>query len=130
MRLINWILLFPLVLIALSFAVSNRDGVTLTLWPLPFALDVPIVLFSFVILVLGFFFGGLANWLAGQERRKLARDKRKEADRLAREVQSLKSQLEEQQNSVVSVDEDLSALAATNKGAIQDDSKWLPAKKG
>lgn len=97
MRLINWILLFPLVLIALSFAVSNRGDITLTLWPLPFAVDLPIVFFGFLMILVGFLLGGFASWKGGQNSRKVARENKKKANDLDREVRSLKVEQENQQ---------------------------------
>ncbi|MTI11368.1 LapA family protein [Curvivirga aplysinae] len=116
MRIINWILLFPLVLIAISFAVSNRGATELTLWPFPFSIEMPLVLFGFIMMLIGFLAGGFASWVAGQNKRKEARDTRKKANALDKEVQSLRSELKtEISEAVLPVPSDTEKLPTNSK---------------
>ena len=130
MRLINWILLSPLVLIAISFAVSNREAVELTLWPLPFSVSMPLVLFSFIMILIGFLAGGCASWFAGQNKRKQARDTRKKASELDKKVQSLETELAAEKKVMSETDSSKDAgMLTTEKTTPQlpAKSKWSAA---
>ena len=81
----------------IPIGVSNRQPATLNLDPFgrtpsPFAIDMPLSLLMFLLLMLGVLIGGLATWLGQGKWRRLARLKSREAfqwkgeaDRLARE---------------------------------------------
>jgi len=49
-RYIAWIVTIPFALLLLSFAISNRELVTLGLWPLPFRIDAPVYLVALLII--------------------------------------------------------------------------------
>src|SRR5262249_51442902 len=61
---IAWIVTVPFALLLLSFAISNREAVTLGLWPLPFRIDAPLYLVALLPLLLGVLIGGLVLWFA------------------------------------------------------------------
>jgi len=61
-RYIAWIVTIPFALLLLSFAISNRELVTLGLWPLPFRIDAPLYLVALLPLLLGVLIGGLVLW--------------------------------------------------------------------
>jgi uncharacterized integral membrane protein len=61
-RYIAWIVTVPFALLLLSFAISNREVVTLGLWPLPFRTDAPLYLVALVPLLFGMIVGGLVLW--------------------------------------------------------------------
>ena len=44
MRFLYWIISIPLAVLIAVFAVSNRTAVTLSLWPLPYEVDLPLFL--------------------------------------------------------------------------------------
>ena len=62
MRYIAWIVTIPFALLLLSFAISNREAVTLGLWPLPFRIDAPVYLVALLPLLFGVVIGGLVLW--------------------------------------------------------------------
>ncbi|MBW8724252.1 MAG: LapA family protein [Inquilinus limosus] len=62
MRYIAWIITIPFALLLLSFAISNRELVTLGLWPLPFRIDAPVYLVALLPLLFGVVIGGLVLW--------------------------------------------------------------------
>lgn len=62
MRYIAWIITIPFALLLLSFAISNREMVTLGLWPLPFRIDAPVYLVALLPLLFGVVIGGLVLW--------------------------------------------------------------------
>ena len=79
MRFLTWIITLPIALVAVLFAISNRDLVTLSLWPLPFTLDAPVYLATLVALLVGFMAGGFVTWNAQRRHRRRAR---RSADRV------------------------------------------------
>lgn len=74
MRVIYWIISIPLAVLITIFAVSNRALVTLSFWPLPFEIDLPLFLPLLLALVLGLVIGVAFEWLReGRNRRALRR---------------------------------------------------------
>lgn len=86
MRYLSWIITIPLALLVVSFAVSNRGMVELTLWPLPFQAWAPIYLVGLLALAVGFLAGGLVAWLAGHRHRANARRQTRRAERLEQDL--------------------------------------------
>lgn len=86
MRLIGWLLALPLSLLAVVFAVANRHGLRLELWPLPWSLELPVYLAVLGPLVLGMVLGGVIVWLAGHGSRAAARHHRRRAESLERQL--------------------------------------------
>ena len=77
----------PAVLIAV-FAVANRQDMRLELWPLPWAVDLPAYLAVLGSLVVGMALGAAAMWLSGHGVRRRAREQRRRADSLERQLQT------------------------------------------
>lgn len=86
MRYLSWIVTLPIALVAVLFAISNRDGVTLSLWPLPFTLDAPLYLAALLALLAGFLAGGFVVWNAQRRHRRRARRESNRVLFLEREV--------------------------------------------
>lgn len=85
MRLIYWLIAGPLIVLAVLFALSNRDYVDLSIWPLPFSMALPVYLVALAGLAVGFFAGGIVAWFgAGRSR---ARARAAERTIRAREVE-------------------------------------------
>lgn len=81
-----------LVLVLVVFSVSNRGAVTISIFPLPYEVTVPIYLVFFGGLFMGFLLAGfVALWrsaMVGAERRRA----RRERSELARKVDSLEDE--------------------------------------
>jgi putative membrane protein len=73
MRLIYWLIAGPLIILAVLFALSNRDLVDLEIWPLPFSLPAPVYLVALGGLAVGFFAGGIVAWFGAGRTRARAR---------------------------------------------------------
>jgi putative membrane protein len=74
MRILFWIFVLVVAAVLALFAVSNRAGVSLSLWPLPFLVEAPLYLIALGGALLGFLAGELAAWLAAsRQRRELRR---------------------------------------------------------
>jgi hypothetical protein len=85
-RYLSLIITVPIVLIAVSFSVTNRELLTLGLWPLPFTLEIPAFLAILVGLVGGFVVGGLVVWLGQGRYRRRARMEAARSTRLERDI--------------------------------------------
>ena len=81
----------PFALLVVLFAVSNREIVTVKLFPLPFALDIPLYLAVTVTLALGVLSGAGLAWLMGHRARRIARLESKRAQRLEKELAEVRA---------------------------------------
>jgi uncharacterized integral membrane protein len=82
-------------IVLILFAVSNRETISLSLWPLPFLVDLPLYLLFFLSLLIGFLVGGCAAWIAGGRDRGELRRRRRRIQALERELAVTQSQLED-----------------------------------
>jgi uncharacterized integral membrane protein len=102
---LRWVVAVPLLLVMVSFALTNRDPVALGLFPLgelPF--DVPLSVAILAAMGLGFVLGGLRLWGQALHHRRAAR-KAEEAMRLLElRHQELKARLASPPHSPVKVD--------------------------
>lgn len=93
------IILVPIALIAVVFAVANREIVTVSFDPFnaenpAFALSAPLFLTILLMVMLGVLLGGIATWLNQGSVRHVARHEKAEADRLRRELQDTRLELD------------------------------------
>lgn len=88
MKIISWILLPPLAVLVVAFAVANRHGALVRLDPLPVEIELPLYAVAFGGVLIGLLVGGLASWLRGGRWRREARQQRRRATRLERETES------------------------------------------
>jgi uncharacterized integral membrane protein len=99
-KLVFWLVLVPLAIIILMFAVANREIVTVSFDPFnamaPAAsVSVPLFVLIFVLVILGVIIGGVAAWLRQSGYRRAARQRDAEVSALRREIETLNSRLEE-----------------------------------
>jgi uncharacterized integral membrane protein len=73
-------------LILILFAVSNRESVSVGLWPLPDFIQMPLYLLVLGTLIVGFFFGELAAWVGAWRWRREAKRSRERIAVLEREL--------------------------------------------
>ena len=77
MKFLLWLLLLPLTIIFVAFAVANRHFVTLSLDPTPLSIEAPLYGLVFAGIFVGLVAGGLIAWLrAGRVRRRLRAEQR------------------------------------------------------
>jgi lipopolysaccharide assembly protein A len=86
LKLVHWLVTLPAAALAVIFAVSNRDGVAVTFWPLPVRLEAPLYLVVLATFLAGFLIGELVAWINGGRARRLARER-------ARRIAELEAQL-------------------------------------
>jgi len=88
MKLLWWLVLAVAALVLILFAVSNRESVSVGLWPLPALVDLPLYLIVLGTLVVGFLFGQLVAWIGGWRWRREARRSRERIAMLERELEA------------------------------------------
>ena len=91
--LLKAIVVVPLALLAVAFAVGNRGNVSLSFDPFsdtPFTVDVPLFVVVFAALILGVLAGGIATWLGQGRHRRAARMHRRDVDRLRSDLDRLR----------------------------------------
>ena len=93
MRAVYWAVTLSVAAVLSLFAASNREGVSLGLWPLPFLVGVPLYLVIFGAAIVGFLTGALVAWIAGAHRRRELKRCRRRSEALARELAATQSQL-------------------------------------
>jgi lipopolysaccharide assembly protein A len=92
-KLVHWLVTLPLAIILIIFAVSNRDGVVVTFWPLPVVLEAPLFLIVLVALFAGFLAGELVAWINGRHHRRHARRRARRIEALERELDATQAKL-------------------------------------
>jgi uncharacterized integral membrane protein len=97
-RLWTLLIVIPLAVLLIVFAVANRQSVQISLDPIAtdapwFAVNIPLFVGLFAALILGVIIGGTATWFSQGAYRKQARDRKMEATRLARERDVQKEQI-------------------------------------
>lgn len=88
MKFLWWIVLALVALVLILFAVSNRETVSVELWPLPSVLELPLYLVVLGTLVIGFFVGQFVTWVGGWRWRREARRSRERIALLERELEA------------------------------------------
>jgi uncharacterized integral membrane protein len=93
MRLLAWAVAVPVTLAVVLFTLSNRQTVTLALFPFPSTIDAPVYLVGFAGALVGFLAGGLITWLSGHRWRRRAREAARDKHIAEVETAGLKRQL-------------------------------------
>jgi uncharacterized integral membrane protein len=91
------VVLVPLCLVLVVFALANRQLVVINFNPLVPSeslttpgVGVPMFLVLFTVLLMGVVLGGVATWFAQSHHRRDERSYRREAERLSREVDAMR----------------------------------------
>jgi uncharacterized integral membrane protein len=93
-RAVTLVVMAPLTLLLVVFAVSNREAVMLSLWPLSEGVAAPLYLLVLGLFVLGAVIGGLTVWLSGAGTRRALRQAAYAAESEARTLRSEVERLE------------------------------------
>ena len=86
MRLLYWLGTALVALVCVVFAVTNRAGVTLTLWPFGIELSAPLYLVVLLALLAGFLVGLLVAWVWSWGARRAARARARRIEILERDL--------------------------------------------
>ncbi|TWS97882.1 lipopolysaccharide assembly protein LapA domain-containing protein [Reyranella sp. CPCC 100927] len=93
MKTLSRICLGIVLLVGALIAVSNTAPVELHLWPFTDFVVMPLYLAIVLLLLVGVLVGLAMGWVSGRAHRRLARDRRREAERLTGEVTALKADI-------------------------------------
>ena len=93
MKAVYWAATLIAAALLIPFALSNREPVSLGLWPLPFFVDLPLYLLVLSLLLAGFVIGAAATWIGGRRKRRELRRGRRRVEALERELTTARSQL-------------------------------------
>jgi lipopolysaccharide assembly protein A len=91
MKLFWWIVLALVAVVLILFAVSNRQSVSVGLWPLPALVELPLYLVVLGTLLVGFFAGELVGWVRNWRWRREARRSRDRISLLERELDAVRA---------------------------------------
>jgi uncharacterized integral membrane protein len=94
-RIVGWVVLVPLCLVMIVFALANTQPVQLYFNPLGPRVPtdtpgVPLFLVLFAVLLIGVLMGGIATWFAQAPHRRDERVYKRETERLNREVNAMR----------------------------------------
>ena len=94
-KIVMALILVPLAIVIIAFAVANRQIVTVSLDPLSVdqpaaAVTMPLFALIIVLLILGVLIGGAAAWLRQSKWRRTARRLERQVSELRGEIESLK----------------------------------------
>ncbi len=90
MKFVARILLGVVAVVAVVFALANRDVVTVNLWPLPFDKPMPLYIAILGAVALGLILGAAASWPARERMRRRARAGERRAAALERAAAAAK----------------------------------------
>jgi uncharacterized integral membrane protein len=76
--------------VAVIFAIANREAVTLDLWPLEISIQAPLFILTLGSVAIGLFAGGVTVWFSGGHTRRQARAARRKVAELERELANLR----------------------------------------
>ena len=92
MKYFSWIFTLPVTAIVVLFAITNRSLATLSFWPLPWEMNLPIYLIILGALFVGFMLGAVVAWLSGGRRRRQARQLAEQVRAQSRQIAELQQQ--------------------------------------
>ena len=100
-KIVTAVIVIPLAIVIVAFAVANRHGVTVSFDPLDaaspaFSITLPLFVVIFILLILGVIVGGIAAWLRQASWRRSARRLDGEVRQLREEVVRLNAMLNAQ----------------------------------
>jgi len=98
MTFLKWLIITPLALIGLAFAIANRHETTVSFDPFngndvsgP-QITVPLFIILFTAVLFGVLLGGFVTWMSQGKNRKAARLAKSEADKWHSEADRLRAQ--------------------------------------
>jgi uncharacterized integral membrane protein len=93
MKILSRVLFLVFLLVGVLFALSDTQPVEIALWPIPHTVVLPLYLLVLGVLLLGVMAGLGLGWWAGRHHRRHARGRRREIQRLEREIEDLRAAL-------------------------------------
>ncbi|WP_424136047.1 LapA family protein [Roseomonas chloroacetimidivorans] len=88
----RWLLIGPLLLVLILFAVSNMQPVSVAFWPFDLTWQTPLALAVLLISALAFLLGAFVSWAAGAPARRRARARIRAGEAAQAELNRLRAQ--------------------------------------
>ena len=95
--MLRLILLIPVLLVLVLFALSNRASVELQFWPIDQTLDVPLSLAVLAAMAVAFVLGGLTVWFSLVGARRRARRAEQALNLVERQLQDMQARFKAMQ---------------------------------
>lgn len=97
-KIVTAVIIIPLMIIIVAFAVANRQAVTVSFDPFSaadpaYAVTVPLFMLIFALVILGVIVGGVAAWLKQSQWRRTARRLDADVRALHQEIEALRRRL-------------------------------------
>ncbi|HEY6833805.1 MAG TPA: LapA family protein [Pseudolabrys sp.] len=101
-KIVTAVIVVPLAVIIVAFAVANRQSVTVSFDPFSatapaYAATLPLFILIFVLVILGVIVGGIAAWLRQSKWRRTARKLETDVRALHQEIDALRHRLAAEQ---------------------------------
>lgn len=93
MKRLSWIIVVPVAVVAVTFAIRNRTQVIIDLWPLPWQIEAGTYLILLGALVTGILLGLFLSWASSGPKRRRMRQYVQANERQAAEIRDLRKQL-------------------------------------
>lgn len=90
-RWLSLLVTLPFALVVILFAVANLQPVTVSVFPLPFTITLPLAVLVLGTMTLSFLMGSLLTWFFGTRGRWAARRDAKRAAKLEKELAELRT---------------------------------------
>ncbi len=94
-RVVSFVVVFPITVTVILFAVSNLHAVPIQLWPIPGEVEVPLSLVVLPALALGLLIGEVIAWAGELGHKRRANQAEKRAEDLEREIAVMRIREEE-----------------------------------
>ena len=91
-KLIKFVFYMLLILIGVIFAVGNRTKISLTFFPFPYTLELPLFLFSIVIFAAGVLLGWMVTRVGGFKRSRAHKDASRRVVALENELGAIRTE--------------------------------------
>ena len=110
MKIVSWIVMVPVAVAVIVFAVSNREPIEVDFWPAPYSVTLP--LFSVVLgsVLIGFCLGGAIAWISAAPRRRRERTLARDLAKVERELALLNERLAQEDASAALSEQEPRAL--------------------
>ena len=89
--MVRLLLIVPLLVLLVTFALSNSHDVRVALWPVPGAVEIPVSIALLVAMAVGVLFGAVMLWVPALGLRRRARRAEQAAELLESQIRQLKA---------------------------------------
>lgn len=93
MKYVGWAIAIVVAAVTVNFAVHNFVRTPIDLWPLPFAVDLPLFAIVLIAVFFGFCVGVIIAWLSGMRRRDRAAQNARDLRQVSAQLDTVKRQV-------------------------------------